>query len=316
MSDSGGYLDRLAALNHAPLQNVPESEAKRDKPVRKPPARKAGATASSAKAAPDAREYERSSSVAATRKGGITPLTDLVDGVDVDRDPWGSALLVTTRVWDLTAESPNIARSFDRHCGSGTGPLMAHLASLCGSPPAARGIVFLDIETTGLGNTPLFLIGLMVAGDTGLVIRQYLARDYGEEAAVTALFAEEIVDKSLLITFNGKSFDLPYIEARAAAHGVPLIADVAHLDLLHEARRAWRGRTPNHKLQTLERHICGRDRHDDIPGAEVPEAYHAFVRTGDARDLARIMEHNRLDLLTLADLLNRIPDAHWLPRVY
>ena len=62
------------------------------------------------------------------------------------------------------------------------------------------------------------------------------------------------------------------------------------------------------KLQTLEHRVCGRRRSGDIPGAEIPAAYHAFVRTGNAAEMSLIIKHNRLDLLTLAELLTKLPD--------
>ena len=76
-----------------------------------------------------------------------------------------------------------------------------------------------------------------------------------------------------------------------------------HLDLLGESRRAWRGGLPNCKLQTLEYHICHRTRTDDIPGHLIPEAYHSYVRTGDAAEMIQVIEHNLLDLVTMVDLL-------------
>jgi uncharacterized protein YprB with RNaseH-like and TPR domain len=168
-------------------------------------------------------------------------------------------------------------------------------------------LVFIDLETTGLGSTPLFLIGAMAWEDGGLVVRQYFARSYAEERAVLERFLGDVADKPLLVSFNGKSFDLPYVRVRSAATGVPFRIDPAHLDLLHVSRRIWKGRLPNCKLQTLERAVCGRQRFADIPGSEIPQAYHDFVRTGDARQMATCLHHNLLDLVTLADLMTRLP---------
>jgi uncharacterized protein YprB with RNaseH-like and TPR domain len=78
--------------------------------------------------------------------------------------------------------------------------------------------------------------------------------------------------------------------------------------MLHVSRRAWKGEFPNYRLQTLEQRVCGRRRTGDIPGAEIPAAYHAFVRTGNAAEMSLIIKHNRLDLLTLAELLTKLPD--------
>ena len=169
-------------------------------------------------------------------------------------------------------------------------------------------LVFMDIETTGLSCSPLFLIGIMVWNGNGFEVRQLLARHYGEERAVIAEFLEEQARRSLLVTFNGKTFDHPYIRSRATVSGLRFTDVPAHLDLLHVSRRFWRGRWANCKLQTLERHLCQRVREGDIPGAEIPDAYHAYVRTGNAYQIVDILKHNLLDLITLAELMTRFPD--------
>ena len=79
------------------------------------------------------------------------------------------------------------------------------------------------------------------------------------------------------------------------------------MDLLHESRRVWGKVLPDCRLQTLEQKVCRRFRRDDIPGAQIPDVYHHFVRTADARLLAQVVEHNAWDLVTLADLLLRLP---------
>ena len=170
-------------------------------------------------------------------------------------------------------------------------------------------LLFLDLETTGLEGSPLFLIGTLSLEPDGLVVRQYFARHYGEEPATISLFLEQAAARRLLVTFNGSTFDLPYVRLRAAATGVPCSLPQAHLDLLHVCRREWGRRLPDCKLQTLEQHICGRSpRLDDIPGKDIPEAYHEFVRTGDAAQMVTVLHHNLLDLLTLAELLTRLSD--------
>ena len=168
-------------------------------------------------------------------------------------------------------------------------------------------LLFLDLETTGLGNLPLFLIGTMVWEDGGFVVRQYFARDYSEERAILTLWSQVAADRRLLVSFNGKSFDVPFLRVRAAGNAAPFAQPPLHLDLLHVSRRIWKGRLPDCRLQTLERHVCKRTRSGDIPGEQIPEAYHAFVRTGNAAEMAQCVKHNRLDLLTLADLMTRLP---------
>ena len=178
-------------------------------------------------------------------------------------------------------------------------------AALCHTANARpQDPLFLDIETCGLAGASIFLVGTMAYRHGELVFRQYLARDYAEEAAILHAFSRRYAATPLLVTFNGKAFDMTMIRERAAFHGVHLPREEPpHLDLLQEARRLWRGRVPNCRLLTLEQCLCGRSRIGDIPGWAIPEAYHRFVSTGDARPLADILHHNLLDLLTMAELL-------------
>ena len=166
-------------------------------------------------------------------------------------------------------------------------------------------LLFLDIETCGLTSTPLFLIGTMYLGADGRFrLRQFFARDYAEEVHVLRHLAEFVGDFDILVTFNGKSFDWPYIIDRAVYHSVPMHADAPnHLDLLHEARRRWKSVLPNCQLQTLEYHVCKRRRVGDLPGSMIPDAYHRYVKTGNARQMLDVIHHNALDLITMAELM-------------
>jgi hypothetical protein len=109
---------------------------------------------------------------------------------------------------------------------------------------------------------------------------------------------------------------VPLIETRFLFHRVPCALDgVPHLDMLHPARRMWRQRplamgTPDPddsscSLAVLEKQIAGLHRVGDVPGYEIPSRFFKFVRTGDVRPLEAVMEHNRLDLISLAALLAR-----------
>ena len=169
-------------------------------------------------------------------------------------------------------------------------------------------LLFFDLETTGLSCVPLFLIGALLWNAEGLEVRQYFARDYAEERAALSLFHALAAGKQAFVTFNGRSFDVPFLRARAAFHRIPFQEAPVHLDLLHLGRRAWGARFGDCKLQTLERCVCGRLRHGDIPSAEIPEVYHDFVRTGNARLIAKVLRHNLQDLLTLAELMVKLPE--------
>jgi uncharacterized protein YprB with RNaseH-like and TPR domain len=176
-------------------------------------------------------------------------------------------------------------------------------------PPPFNGesVCFLDIETTGLSPTTyLFLIGLMYFTDGQFVMEQVFARNYAEEAAVLKYVRKRLSRFESLVTYNGASFDIPFIETRLAAlRGQPL-QPIASVDLLYTARKLYRGVLPNCRLGTVEHHIRGIDRTGDIPGAQIPGVYHEYVRTGDARAMKNVLYHNRMDLFTMAMLINRL----------
>jgi uncharacterized protein YprB with RNaseH-like and TPR domain len=185
--------------------------------------------------------------------------------------------------------------------GAGAGsPPTAELEPLSRVDPTRVGWV--DIETAGFIGRPIFLVGLMRPLDGELVITQLLARDYSQERALLAACAALVAELEVLVTFNGKCFDLPFLRDRMAYHRLAGELEVEAVDLLWAARRRWRGRVPDCRLQTLERHLCRRLRAGDIPGAEIPQRYHDFVRSRDAGLIAPVMRHNRLDLLTMAEL--------------
>jgi hypothetical protein len=183
-----------------------------------------------------------------------------------------------------------------------------------------RGITYLDIETCGLAGEPLFLVGLMRYRQNTLRVEQLLARDYSEEGPVLAAARDALADTQCLVTFNGKAFDVPFVAMRSAACGLFDALEVpAHVDLLHVARRRWRRGLPNCRLQTLEELICGRRRSGDIPGCDIPAAYHEFVRARQGADPVRrarslrciqtILHHNALDLVTMAELVVHVLTA-------
>ena len=163
--------------------------------------------------------------------------------------------------------------------------------------------LFLDIETCGLANCPLFLVGIMSAREGDLRVEQFFARDYAEEPSLLAYLIEVVSAYRMFVTFNGKAFDIPYVRDRMVLHQIEHDFEQEHFDLLPEARRRWRQELPDCRLQTLEEHICGRRRCGDTPGHLIPQLYHDFVRTGNAAPLEGIFRHNALDLITMAELL-------------
>jgi uncharacterized protein YprB with RNaseH-like and TPR domain len=181
-------------------------------------------------------------------------------------------------------------------------PLILTLADSIDS----EGFSFLDIETLGIFSRPIILLGLAYLRGDRIHICQYLLRDIEEEpAALEAVFAR-LSESAALVTFNGKSFDIPYLQERAAYYGMPFPVNIPHFDLLHFSRRRWKGDFSNCRLQTLERSLFGMQRKMDVPSALVPEFYEAYLTTGSPGPLVPIVEHNRQDVLSLVYLFQHL----------
>jgi uncharacterized protein YprB with RNaseH-like and TPR domain len=210
-----------------------------------------------------------------------------------------------------------IVRRFeaDRPYGRTTvGELAARLSAAHGSAPlvsvaAARApFVFFDLETTGLSGgagTHVFLVGCAwFDDDRSFVVAQHLLVDFLSERSMLAAVAEHLVRAGALVSFNGKSFDAPVLETRYLFHRLTSpCAALPHVDVLHPARRFWgRDGEVSCSLTSLERQVLGARRQGDVAGFEIPGRYFQFIRTGDPHPLVAVLEHNRLDLLSLAGL--------------
>ncbi|HEV8308310.1 MAG TPA: ribonuclease H-like domain-containing protein [Methylomirabilota bacterium] len=173
----------------------------------------------------------------------------------------------------------------------------------------AAGTVFLDTETTGLAGgtgTYVFLVGLGTWTRAGFRVTQYFLGDLGAEAAFLAAVRAALADARQLVTFNGRTFDLPLLETRYLLSRAPWWgAEIPHLDLYPMARALWRAHVADCRLTTLEAALLDLDRGDDLPGAMMPELYFRYLRSRDTRPLPRIFAHNRWDLLALAALAAR-----------
>lgn len=161
--------------------------------------------------------------------------------------------------------------------------------------------VFVDIETLGLFSRPIILIGVGTIDGQTLVINQYLLRTIDEEpAALFAALSHLSGTHPALVTYNGKAFDLPYLQDRLAYYGLGVVSAVPHFDCLHFARRRWRDRFPSLRLSALERELFGVIRNNDVPGQVVPEFFEAYLKTGNCGPLVPVVMHNRQDVLSLA----------------
>ncbi len=167
-------------------------------------------------------------------------------------------------------------------------------------------ILYLDTETTGLmgAGTVAFEVGLGWQKGDKFHVRQLVMRDYPEEK----FLLEEIVriagQFDVVCSFNGKTFDLPLLKNRFIMNRIRTdCLDKPHIDLLHIARRVWKLRLRHCNLTNLEEALLGIPRVDDLPGAQVPERFFSYLKTGDFTLLDDVLEHNEQDIVSLQNLL-------------
>ena len=171
--------------------------------------------------------------------------------------------------------------------------------------------IFLDTETSGLAGgtgTYAFEVGLGRFTDEGFKLAQFFMRHPGEEPALLAGLSAFMDGMKAVVTYNGKSFDIPLLNTRYTLMGMTSpFAEVGHFDLLPLARRLWRIRLESRTLSNVENQILGVHRGDEeVPGYLIPEMYFEYLRTQDARPMAGIFYHNAIDILSLAGLFSHM----------
>jgi hypothetical protein len=180
-------------------------------------------------------------------------------------------------------------------------PLLHYLAGFCRNEDFA----IIDIETLGLSERPIILLGIAKPTKDCVCTNQFLLRNIQDEPSAIWALVSQLEPHSALITFNGRSFDIPYIKQRLAYYGLNASLNNPHFDLLHFTRRALRHKLSDCRLDTVEKYL-GIKREINIPGALVPKFYETYLRTKNVGPLMAIVEHNKQDLLSLINLFSKL----------
>ena len=169
-----------------------------------------------------------------------------------------------------------------------------------------ENILFLDTETTGLSGgvgTVAFQIGIGYFTHSGFAVEQYLMHDYPEEPEMLNALNALMKRFSIICTFNGRTFDVPLLKSRFLMNRIPNPAiPEYHADVLYPARRLWKLRLKSCTLGNLEEQLLHVVRDDDLPGALIPQTYFQYLKDGNFAPLEKILEHNKQDIVSLAQL--------------
>lgn len=169
-----------------------------------------------------------------------------------------------------------------------------------------RSTFFMDTETIGLAGgsgTVAFLIGVGFFEDDAFVLDQCFMRDFDDEEPMLRYLDELLRPCSTIVSYNGKSFDLPLMRTRFVQNRIPFrLEGVPHYDLVHAARRFFKRRLQDCSLGNIEREVLGIHRQGDVPGYLIPEMWFNYLNNRDARPLKKVFYHHSTDILSLVTL--------------
>ncbi len=173
-----------------------------------------------------------------------------------------------------------------------------------------RATCFMDTETTGLAGgagTVAFLVGFGYFEEDSFILEQCFLRDYDDEGPMLAYLEQRLAAFTTVVSYNGKSFDLPLLRSRFVQHRLPFpLSEASHYDLVHAARRVWKKRLADCSLGTIEQEVLGLRRQGDVPGYLIPALWLSYLDLRDARPLKPVFYHHAMDILSLAALAGHL----------
>ena len=170
-----------------------------------------------------------------------------------------------------------------------------------------------DTETSGLSSSSagfIFMLGLGYFEGDSYTVDQLILPDLDAEGAF--LRQTELIFSRfpVLLSYNGKSFDIPMLQSRLNFHMFPdFTKDIRHCDLLKLTRRYWKTSLGTVPLSNIEHYVLKLQRGDEeVPGYLAPELYRGFLRDGDAEHIAGVAYHNQIDVVSLSAFLLYLND--------
>ena len=166
--------------------------------------------------------------------------------------------------------------------------------------------LFFDIETTGFSasHSMLYLIGCMHRTCDTLIIEQFFAESKEDERQLLLAFQKLLSSKNTLISFNGITFDSPFLHTKCKNFGLEeFLTNYTHIDLLKATKELKHlFGLPNYKQKTLEQFL-GISRKDTFHGGELIPIYQEYLQTQEDSLEQLLLLHNFEDILGMLDLL-------------
>jgi len=182
--------------------------------------------------------------------------------------------------------------------------------------------LFFDIETLGLYDSPIIIVGLGYYIENIYHVVQLFARGLEEEIALCEQLRTQILPRfKCFITYNGKSFDIPYLANRFLYYfdENPMIYDddipykdfnnrFGHIDLYHNCRRKYKGEFSNYTLTTIEQELLNWKRKNELPSNLVGVCYNKYLK--DQKKyiglIKECIDHNYYDILSLPLIFDKL----------
>lgn len=163
-----------------------------------------------------------------------------------------------------------------------------------------------DIETTGLSAKfcKVILIGIVYNEGNQTIIKQFFALNEDEEKELLLAFINEISSFNKHITFNGFTFDIPFLNSKFKKHNIDFCLNKDDdMDILRIVK-PYKEKLCllDCKLKTIEKYL-GIDRNDTISGKESVELYKEFENSQDETLKNKILLHNYEDIYYLSKML-------------
>lgn len=166
--------------------------------------------------------------------------------------------------------------------------------------------MFLDIETTGLSPKyhHCYLIGCCFSENGQILLRQFFCENATEESNMLKNFCSFFLCFHQIITFNGRHFDLPFLEKRCALHNLNVsFTSVSHLDIYRECKSLKKTLGLLSCRQKAIEEFLGISREDLLSGNDLISVYLSYEKDHSPEKLRLLKLHNFEDVLGMTALL-------------
>ena len=168
--------------------------------------------------------------------------------------------------------------------------------------------IFFDIETTGLSakNSYIYMIGYGITDNSGNAEITLLFNDDGtpvSEKEMLIYFTDISEHFSHTLTYNGNTFDIPYVRERLKKHDLAdIFESMTSIDLFVLIRKYKAKLHLNSCHQSDIEELCGIHRNDFCSGGKLIGVYKKYLKTKDDADLDDLLKHNHDDILGLMSI--------------